>query len=274
MFTNPSIQSTITQFNGNAFGFLSGFGMYSSPDTVFYYVIDRGGVANKVFILNDQWKFISFKVFIDPQYMISIGNSLYMTGQWNVWKVDQDLNILINYEPNDGVFPYYAGISYNPSNGLINVVASFLHEIQVFNLNLNLIRRFSTGLQPFSIAISSNQLYVGTSGGIILVYQNESLINQFNGCNGNNDWVESILFDRNGYMATACTYPTDTFYLFSPYGSFTGKSITAPYLPQYIGFDSKGRFIQISAYQINIYNLATTIEIGNSLFLLFLLFLY
>ena len=28
--------------------------------------------------------------------------------------------------------------------------------------------------------------------------------------------------------------------------SFTGKSLTTPILPEYISFDSKGRFIQIS----------------------------
>ena len=34
---------------------------------------------------------------------------------------DQDLNILRNYNP-DG-YPYYGGISYNPSKGLIYVAA-------------------------------------------------------------------------------------------------------------------------------------------------------
>ena len=77
---------------------------------------------------------------------------------------------------------------------------------------------------------------------------------QFNGCNGNSVLLESILFDPNGYMATACNDPTNKLYLFSPSGSYTGKSITTTYAPRYIGFDSKGRFILISWYQINIYN--------------------
>ena len=120
MFNNPSIQSNIDQLNGNPFDFLMGFGMYSSPNTTYYYVLDNG--ANKVFILNDQWSIISFKVFVNFGDMISIGNSLYMTGAFNVWKVDQYLNILINYNP--GGDPLYSGISYNPSNGLIYAVAS------------------------------------------------------------------------------------------------------------------------------------------------------
>ena len=158
VFNNPVIQSTFNQFNGESFGELHGFGMHSSSDTVYYYVMDYG--ANEVYILNDEWKFISFKSFSNPAYMISIGNSLYMTGHSNVWKVDQDLNILINYKPTGGS-PVYRGISYNPSNGLIYVVAyANLNEIQVFNLNVTLIRSLSTSPHyPFSITFSSNQLF-------------------------------------------------------------------------------------------------------------------
>ena len=136
--------------------------------------------------------------------MIKIGNSLYMTG-WpnNIWKLDQDLNILINYNP--GGTPYYRGISYNPSNGLIYVVAYGLQEIQVFNLDLTFIRRLATSPHwPWSITESSNKLNVGTYGGITIVYQNEIIINQFNGCNGNSVWLLSIIFYQNGYIATSC----------------------------------------------------------------------
>ena len=108
MFRNQSIQSNITAFNGNSFGRLNGFGMYSSSGIVYHYEMDW---YKGVFILNDQWSFISFKVFTYPLYMISTGNSLFMTGRDNVWKLDQDLNILINYEPN-GSDPHYRGISY------------------------------------------------------------------------------------------------------------------------------------------------------------------
>ena len=97
---------------------------------------------------------------------------------------------------------------------------------------------------------------MGTRGGFILVYQNESLINQFDGCNGNTGFsnlLTSILFDPNGYMATSCYY-SNKLDLFSPNGSFTGNSITNLADPRYIGFDSKGRFIIISNYQISVYN--------------------
>ena len=136
--------------------------------------------ARTVYILNDHWSFIASKFFNSPINMISIDNSLYMTGYYNVWKVDQDLNILRNYNP--GGYPLYRGISNNPSNSLIYVAAFWINEIQVFNSDLTLIRRFSTSPHyPHSIAFSSNQLYVGAYYGIILVYQNESLINKLNG---------------------------------------------------------------------------------------------
>ena len=124
---------------GIYFGFL-GFGMYSSPSTTYYYVMDWS--ADKIYISNDDWSLISFKAFTTPAYMISIGSSLYMTGHHNVWKVNQDFNISINYNPGDS--PIYTGLSYNPSNGLIYVVSYMLNEIQVFNSDLTMNRRFST----------------------------------------------------------------------------------------------------------------------------------
>ena len=76
MFNNATIRSTFNQFNGNSFGSLVGFGIYSSPNATYYYVMD---FHNGVYILNDQWEFISLKVFTGPFNMINIGNSLYMT---------------------------------------------------------------------------------------------------------------------------------------------------------------------------------------------------
>ena len=87
---------------------------------------------------------------------------------------------------------------------------------------------------------------------MILVYQNEILINQFNGCGEKSQLLRSILFDQNDSMVTSCSI--NNIYLYSANGSFTGKSLSAPPQIMYIGFDSKGRFIQISKEQINIYN--------------------
>ena len=250
MFNNPSIQSTFNQFNGNYFESIVGFGMLSSYNTTLYYLMDY---PSKVHILNDEWKFISAKNFRSPHYMINIGNILYMTGWRNVWKLDQDLNILIEY--NRGGNPAYHGISYNSSNGLIYVASWNLNAIQLFNLDLTLISSLSTKpLSPHSITESSNKLYVGTGKRIVLVFLNEKIINKFNGGDGNSVLLTSILLDQNDYMATACDNPTNKLYLFSPNGSFTGKSITTPPGPYYIGLDSKGRFMQFSRWQISIYS--------------------
>ena len=72
--------------------------MYSSSGTFYYYVMDIG--ASKVFILNEQWSFISARVFCYTSWkMISFGISLYMTGDYNVWKLYKDLNILKQPHP-------------------------------------------------------------------------------------------------------------------------------------------------------------------------------
>ena len=76
MFNNPSIQSNITQLNGTSIVTLVGFEMYSSNKTTYNYVMDW--TAGKVFILNDQWEFISAKVFIRPTFMISINNAVFI----------------------------------------------------------------------------------------------------------------------------------------------------------------------------------------------------
>jgi hypothetical protein len=93
-------------------------------------------VANKVYILNDNWSYISYKTFTRPTYMITIGSSIYMTGDINIWKLDKELNILIQYNSTESTFPFYRGIYYNSSNGFIYVAPNNLTVIRVFDLNL------------------------------------------------------------------------------------------------------------------------------------------
>ena len=130
--------------------------------------------ANKVYTLNYNWILVSIKPFTLPEYMITVENSLYMTGDLNIWKLDQDLNVLIEYIANNN--PSYRGLCYNPTNGLIYVAPYRLNSIHVFDLNLNLKRNISISPHihiPWSIIEYSNQLFVGTGRGIILVFQNE-----------------------------------------------------------------------------------------------------
>ena len=269
MFSNPTIQSTITTLNGNKFSWLVGFGMYSSSNTTYYYVMDNRSC--KVYILNDEWSFISFTLyspgsgffqFDRPNDMITIGNSLYLIGDSNIYQLDKNLNILKKYQSVRDT--RYRGISYNPKNGLKYAAAYGLKEIQVFNVNLNLVRHLSTSpYGPYSITEYADKFYIGTDEGLIIVLNplNGVIAITFNGCNGDNDFSTSILFDQYGYMAISCfsraffsSVSHAKLCLHYPNGSFTGKILTTPEYPNYIGFDSKGRFIQISSQQITIYN--------------------
>ena len=85
MFGNSTIQSKIIKFNGSSFGGLRGFGMiYSSLNSSSYYVMERQ--PSQVYILYDNWSYISYENFTDPAYMVTICNNLYMTGNSNLWK--------------------------------------------------------------------------------------------------------------------------------------------------------------------------------------------
>ena len=243
------IQSNITQFKGNSFGWLNGFGFYSSINTT-YYVTDYH--AGKVYILNDNWSYASFKTFTNPAYMITVGTSLYLTGDSNIWKLDKDLNTLCQYVATRD--PFYNGLYYNSTNNLLYVAPYYLTVIHIFDLNLNFSHSFSIlTYNPWSITGYNNQLYIGTNTGLILVIQNENILNQFNGCGGNSVLLNSILFDDYGYMATSCS-DVNKLYLLFPNATSTSKIITTPLNPEYIGFDSKGRFIIILINKITIYN--------------------
>ena len=83
--------------------------------------------------------------------------------------------------------------------------------------------------------------------------QNESIVNQINGCGGNIATLMSILFDEYGYFATSCE-TINKLYLIFANGTDSGKTMTTLNAPRYIGFDAKGHFIQILSNQITVYN--------------------
>ena len=96
-------------------------------------------------------------------------------------------------------------------------------------------------------------MYVGDFlTGSILVMENETIVRTFRGYNGNTVYLTYILFDMCGLMATSCY--KNQFYLYYPNGTYVGKNFTIPTGPKYIGYDSNDHFIQISYFQINIYN--------------------
>jgi hypothetical protein len=229
---------------------LTGFGFYSSCNTS-YYVTDHG--AKRVYILNDDWSYVSYKNFTNPVYMITIGSSIYMTGNANIWKLDKDLNILIQFT-STGSTPNYRGIYYNSKNGFIYAAPSNLTEIQVFDLNLAYNHNISiSSYKPYSISEYNNKMYVGTLNRRILVIQNGVIINQFYSSIWYSLWFIHILFDQYGYMARSCDL-TNNLCLYTQDGIYTGTSLFIPLYPQYFGFNTKGRFVLISTNQISIYN--------------------
>ena len=251
--------STVTErynfssLNGITFSFLLGF-EFSSSCNASYYVMDSG--ADKVYILNDDWSYVTYKTFTRPAYMITIGSSIYMTGGVNIWKLDKDLNILIQYNsyvtaPDN---PGYRGMYFNSSNGIIYVAPNNLKEIHAFYLSITYSHIISVPYKPFSISEYKNIMYVGTTNGIVILIQNELIINQFNGCNGTSVTLTYILFDQYDCMATICSDPTNKLYLYNTDGTYTGTNLSTPSKPRYIGFDTKGRFVLISTNQIIIYN--------------------
>ena len=178
-----------------------------------------------------------------------------MTGNSNLWKLDLNLNTLIQY--NAPGIPGYRGLYFNSTNRLLYMAPWALKEILEFNLNLTLNHSFSISTySPYSITgyNNNNQLYTGTMDGIVLIIQNEAIVNRLNGCGGNSVYLTFILFDEYGYFSTSCGNPTNKLYLFFANGTETGKSMVTPIYPYYIGFDSKAHLIQISGKKASIYN--------------------
>ncbi len=111
-------------------------------------------------------------------HLTTIGNSLYATGQTNIWKLEQNLTILNQYIGATGTTHIYCrGIYFNSTSNFIYISAYNFNVIDVFYFNLSLSHNISTSTyQPFSIVEYNNQMYVWTTTGEILVIVNELLL--------------------------------------------------------------------------------------------------
>jgi hypothetical protein len=96
-------------------------------------------------------------------------------------------------------------------------------------------------------------LYIGCYGGQILVVENQVVVQNFKGCNGDYDYVTSIAFDKYGYMATTCYY-TSRIHIYTVNGIYTNKSVTTPNYPRNVAFDSQNMMVVVSDYQITFYS--------------------
>ncbi len=224
----------------------------TSSNPIRYFVTNFN--LGKIFVFDEQWNYVSEKLsFTRVAYMILVGNHFYITGDSVVWKTDEQLNKLIQYN-STGSSPLYRGLYYSSSNNLIYVAPYNLQVIHVFNLDLRLTDTISSSpYSPWAINGYNNQLYVGArDNGKMLVIVNKQIIKQFDGCNGQNTWLTSILFDEFDKMATACA--NDQLYLYDISGNYLNKIIPAADIPRYIAFDSKSRLVVVAYSRISIYN--------------------
>ncbi len=221
----------------------------SSTIPVQYYVTHH--VQGQIYIFDEDFNYISNKSsFASVNYMISIGTNFYITGDQNVWKTDEQLNVLIQY--NDLTASYH-GIYYNSTNSLIYIPSVVLQVIHLFNLDLTLNNNISiVNNFPWSITGFNNELFVGTNNGKILIISNQQIIQEFNACNGNGVIVFSILFDQFYNMASSCS--NNQLYLYNTTGTFLNKNISTVSNPEFIGFDSKSRLVVVMDSQISLYN--------------------
>ena len=78
----------------------------------------------------------------------------------------------------------YHSIVYNSFDNRLYASSFDLLAIVIYDLNLNLIDSLSTlSYEPWSLNCLNNQFYVGTQDGQILVFQDKTLIQQFQACN-------------------------------------------------------------------------------------------
>jgi hypothetical protein len=167
-----------TSLNGNTFSALQGFGMMVDFNTS-YYIMDE--TKNLIFLLNDNYDYVTIKTFSRPNYMVTINSSLYITGSINVWKTDKYLNVLFTHTES-GV-ANYNWIYFNCTDNLIYVAPTGYTYIQVFDLDLIINCTISVSPNnPRSFGEYDNELYVGTNQLLVLVIVNKIVIRSFTGC--------------------------------------------------------------------------------------------
>jgi sugar lactone lactonase YvrE len=138
--------------------------MIVSTITTYYFTDTTNG---KIHIFNNEWEYIGYKSFPFPSHMITIGNNLHISGLLNLWKTDQDLNELIQY--NDSTKSYYWGECNTAADNLIYVASTLKESIDLFDLDLRLVKRILIPYITYSISAFGNQMYVGCEQGVIIL---------------------------------------------------------------------------------------------------------
>jgi hypothetical protein len=244
VFTNYTMKGLIpTSLNGNHNSDLFGFGIMSDFNTS-YYVLNRG--AGIIFLSNDNYDYVTKKTFLYPTYMVTINSNLYITENSYIWKTDKYLNVSLTYNESGS----YRGIYYNCTENLIYAAPIKYNYLRVFNLNLTLNHTVNVStINPCSEY--KNELYVGTRQGLILVIISKTVMSTFTGFSSRMQITLTVadeFDDEFGLIAISYENFDDVVNLYYYNGTFTGKQLATPSIPNYIGFDSKGHFVLI--YQV------------------------
>ena len=226
---------------------MRGFGQIkNSSNITSYYVADVN--ASLILKFNDNWLFLFSTNITSPNYMISVDEQLFVTSNEGIIKMDQYLNVLQIYNS----LPYI-GICYNETNRTFLVISNILQQIDIFDLNLRNVENISLSSYspPWSLVKYNNKLYVGTINSEILVIENKIVTQKFDICMGITSYINSILVDQYDYMAVVCG-AEDVTHLYYTNGSWVGISWVVYAQPQYIGYDSKERFVFIMTNELRI----------------------
>ena len=209
-----------------------------------YYILD----TNESLILkfNDNWEYVGNMNVSSPNYMISVNNEhLFITSDEGIIKMNVDLDLIQTYNS-----LAYIGICYNETNNTFMVVSNLLKQIDIFNLNLTIVDTISLSkYSPWSIEKNNNKLYVGTITSEILVIENKVILQKLEICMGVTSFINSILIDQYDYMAVVCG-AEDVLHLYYTNGSWVGISWVVYSTPEYIGYDSNGRFVFIMTNEL------------------------
>jgi hypothetical protein len=212
-----------------------------------YYLLDWS--TGNIFLLNDNYGYVTKKVFSKPNYMVTVNSSVYISADSNIWKTDKYLNILITYSST--IVAYYNGILFNRTESLIYAAPYAYTYFQVFDLNLALRNNVSVSPHnPRSLAEYNNELYVGTLADLVLVVVNKAVIRSFIACSGTR--ISSMVFDEYGLMAIACR-DNLLLKLFHSNGTYTSMSLATTLKVLNVRFDTKGRFAISLTTQMVIY---------------------
>ena len=242
------MNESIYAVNHRNFSYFTGFGLIENSSNISsYYLVDMN--ASLILKFDDNWVFLTSQNITLPNYMVSVDEQLFITTNEGIVKMDQYLNVLQNYHS-----PAYVGISYNETNRTILVVSSILRKIDIFDLNLRQLENISLSMYspPWSLEKYNDKLYVGTSMSEVLVIENKKVTHIFNVCMGITSYINSILVDQYEYMALVCGRD-DVTHLYYTNGSWVGISWVVYSTPQYIGYDSKGRFIFSMTNELRIF---------------------